>query len=417
VRTQHLVSVVGLASILGAAGAVRAEDAAPTFETGGPTISAKELLEPDQLTGPGWTVRDAVHVSGVLGTFEIESKFGLFVCPSRRLAIERIREITVMGRVAKKDSNDEFLKSLGNRLEQVPNGLVELVKDPEGSLDEMGKSAERTFGRVKDLFGGHKKTKYEDGGAEQMLIAGEKRKLAAELGVDPYSTNPKLQSMLGEIAKARAGGKFAVDLASMALPGAIGMVKSVTTFRDDAKSLLRDKTPAELDRINDERLAKMGVPPYVRTPFLGQVWLSPRHKTVIVAALGRLQGTADVAAFCSACLATKDEAQAFLHEEQAGILADHHASIEALTRLDAAGGLVLAFTASGRVVAPLPVDRISWSEEVEDVAQGVLARPGVREAPVRQLLVTGLVTERGSERLRALGFVVNPKFAVPTPGK
>ena len=416
-RAMNFGRGAALAVALLAIRAARADDSVPAFEPSGPSLTAKDFLAADQLSGPDWKVRDAVRFAGVFGTFEIESKFGLFSAPSLRIAQVRIREITVMERIAKKDSSDEFLKSLGDRLEQVPDGLVEIAKDPIGSVKDMGKGIEDSFGRVKDLFGKRKKTKYEGDSVEQALLASEKRKLAAELGVDVYSSNPKLQSMLGELAKARTAGKLTIDLASMALPGSIGSVKSVATFRDDAKTLLRDRTPAELDRINDDRLSKLGVAPYLRTPFLAQEWLSPRHKTLIVAALGQIAGTTDLGAFLSACLETRDEAQAFFHEDQAVILADHQSAIERLGRLDSVGGLVLAWTAGGRLVVPLPADRLSWSEEAQDLEQAVLGRPGVAEAPVRQLLVTGLVSERASERLRADGFVVLPRFAVPSPAK
>jgi hypothetical protein len=277
-----------------------------------------------------------------------------------------------------------------------------------GSVEAMGKGVGRTLGRVGDIFGGRKKTENEGSGADDALFGAEKRKLAFELDVDPYSTNSKLQSLLNDVARARGAGRLAVDAASYAIPGGGASVAfSVVKMKDDVKALLRDHTPAELDRINDEKLGKRGVPAFLRRDFVAQRRLSPTHRTSIATAIEKLDGVADASPIVAASLSADDEARAIVRVQQAVLLASHHTAVERLARLDVVGAVVIAFTASGRVVVYAPIDVVPWTEAIEAAVRGVLAIPGVSAASSRDLYLTGRATPLAE---KSLGFTVHSNF-------
>ena len=235
--------VVLTLSLLGAAGPRPASAGPEPF----PPARAAEDLPPTLRSGDGFKVRDAGISDAFLTTWEMESDYGLFLCPSSRLLEVRVREVSVMAKLAKSNPEDEVVKGLQNGLVAIPTSVVRIVEDPVAVGEGVVTGAKRTLGRIGDAFGKRKATGYEDSGADAFLFSSEKRKVAAELGVDVYSTNSKLQEMLTGVAKARRAGGFGVDLAKSAVPGGAGTALSGLSFTSDMTSLLRDRTPAELD--------------------------------------------------------------------------------------------------------------------------------------------------------------------------
>ncbi len=371
-----------------------------------PPARAAEDLPPSLRAGDGYRVRETGVSDAFLTTWEMETDYGLFLCPSSRLLEVRVREVAVMAKLAKTNPEDEVLQGLQSGLVAIPTSVVRILEDPLAVGEGVVSGAKRTLGRIGDAFGKRKATSYEEGGPDALLFAAEKRKVAAELGVDVYSTNSKLQTMLLGIAKARRAGGFGVDLAKSAVPGGAGTALSGLSFTADMTSLLRDRTPAELDRVADEKMAAAGVMPSLRRAFLANRALSPRHRTTISDALSRLQGVVNAGALVEAANETRTEAQALLHEQQALYLADRHAGPDPIASLDASGGLVAAFTRTGAMLVPLPIDAIALVPEVDVAAEALLAMPPAGAATSRTLLVTGKVTPAARAHLEARGFVV-----------
>lgn len=394
--------VVLTLSLLGAAGPRPASAGPEPF----PPARAAEDLPPTLRSGDGFKVRDAGISDAFLTTWEMESDYGLFLCPSSRLLEVRVREVSVMAKLAKSNPEDEVVRGLQNGLVAIPTSVVRIVEDPVAVGEGVVTGAKRTLGRIGDAFGKRKATGYEDSGADAFLFSSEKRKVAAELGVDVYSTNSKLQEMLTGVAKARRAGGFGVDLAKSAVPGGAGTALSGLSFTSDMTSLLRDRTPAELDRLADEKMAAAGVMPSLRRAFLGNRALSPRHRTSISDAVARLKGVENAGALVEAANETRTEAQALLHEEQAVFLAERHATADPIASLDATGGIVAAFTRTGAMVVPLPIDAIALVPEVEIAADALLSMPAAAGATSRTLLVTGKVTPAARAYLESRGFAV-----------
>jgi len=395
------------AACLATPGVARSDD--PPGSEPWPSVRATEALDPVLRSGEGYRVREEGRTDAFLTTWELETDYGLFVCPSRRLLEIRVREVAAMRALLKSGGDEaQFLSGLQTRVADVPTAMVKLVENPLGTVEGAAEGAKRTLGRVGDMFGKRKETKYEAGGVESALFAQEKRKVAAELRVDVYSTNTKLQTILDEVAKARRAGGFGVDLAKMAIPGFAGTAVSGLSTTSDMTSVLRDRTPAEIDRIAGEALGKAGVMPQLTRQFLANPWLSPRHRATISDAVGRLARVGNPGALVAAAVESRTEAQALLHEEQALFLASRLTVPDPVVRLDVTGGIVVAFTASGAMLVPVPVDVVALAENVDAVLDALLAMDGADAAPSRVIEATGRATPRAVERLKARGFVFVP---------
>jgi hypothetical protein len=235
----------------------------------------------------------------------------------------------------------------------------------------------------------------------------EKRMLAAELDLDVYSTNPKVQEFLDDIAGARASGKLAVDAAALAIPGGVGMAIGAAKFSGQVEELLRDKSPSELHEYNEEKLAAMGIDPDLSRRFLNHHYLSPRHKTVLVASLEAMEGVAGREVLLDAALGTDREAAALFHERRAVLLAQYHDRAEALQKIELRHGFPVATTCPEGNLLLLPVDTVYWSEEtataLRSLAQG--GTPG-------RFVITGRLTSRARKETTALGYVVQEGYRV-----
>ncbi|MDF1701416.1 MAG: hypothetical protein P1V36_09705, partial [Planctomycetota bacterium] len=239
------------------------------------------------------------------------------------------------------------------------------------------------------------------------LVAAQKRRLAAELKVDVYSTNPKLQQLLDDVATARYAGEMTVSLASYAIPGGAGTaVYSAASYNADIVQILADKTEEELIAHNGKLLRGLGVHAFVVRKFFETPHLSPRHETSITAAMGTMRGVQGLGAVAEAATEVVDETRALLQEQQALALAYYHQHREPLAELQADGGIVVARTRSGRAVVMGPVDLL-WHDAASSAVLAALARvPLMRAARQRDLEIKGRVTQRFVDAAKAQGFRV-----------
>jgi hypothetical protein len=386
------------------AGTVGAEPEA--FESA-PTDTVTQALPAALRQGPHHRVEEAVPTQYGLHRFRVTSPYGTYDVLSRRLLEIRVREIQTMASVVGMDGAPEFLRSLGRSLASLPTAAVELVTHPGRSFAKVGRGLGKTWNRLGDAFRSRPRTVYEDPSAVNVFQGDEKRKLAADLGLDVYSTNPQVRRFLNEIASARAGGNLSVDLASFALP-VVGYVAVTTSkWRADADRLLRDRTPIELDRHNAAVLVDLGIPGPAWRSFLTHRWLSPRHRTVVTAAAHAMRGVTNLQAVIEAATTARSEVGALMQEQQAALLAHHHTDLGGLTSLIRVRYLVVATTRAGTSLAFLPLDVVAWDADTASLAAAL--RPAMGESA--RLNVTGRVTDRARQELEARGFVVLAGYA------
>ena len=373
-----------------------------------PEVTAADVLPEALRKGPYHTVRDAVGMDRLQHTYEIESRFGVYSVTSRRLVEIRVHEIAVLERVTQMEGGPEFLKSLGKSLAAIPTGAVQLVLDPVAGFRKIGRGLSKTGGRIKDLVTGGRTSKYEGSTGGNAFYGDEQREIAAQLGLDVYSTNPQVRTFLREIGGARAAGSLGVDLASLALP-VVGFAAVTTAkWQADVTRLLRDKTPLELWRHNARVLRDLGIPQTTWEPFLRNPNLSPRHKTTITRSLSELAGVQDIGAILAAATLTRDEVGALYHEQQAILLSHVHREGGGLTGLRRVEHVVLGSQAVGREVAFLPVDHVYWMEPFAKLADAL--RPAGDAKHATRLHVRGRITPMARKALDARGFELVDDF-------
>jgi len=130
-------------------------------------------------------------------------------------------------------------------------------------------------------------------------IANTSRKLAAKVGVDPYTDFPPLDAKLSRLAEAAVAGGFTVSAAMMAVPvttvgivvSNLGTASTIEGVRID--ELARDQTASQIFDINREKLHGMGADIDLTEALLVNRNYTPIDMAVLVAALDSMPGVED----------------------------------------------------------------------------------------------------------------------------
>src|SRR6266705_2388858 len=239
---------------------------------------------------------------------------------------------------------------------------------------------------------------------QALQVSGRKRAFAAQLGVDVYSSNAVLQKELNSVAWAAAVGNLSVSVALMPVGGAAGAALSGVRLSDTLNEHLKNEPAARLRVINKDKLAAMGIPSDLAGRFLDHRNFSPRHDTILVESLARLQGVSGRERFLEAALVAEDEVDANHFTNMAQIMRGYHETVAPLTEIQMVGPLIVAQGKHGKALVTLPLDHLLWTPSVDRRSQELQAgykAPGF--SGQFDVWLTGTVSPLARQQLAARG--------------
>jgi hypothetical protein len=304
-----------LASVLLVA-TVHAQSPAPlanaVFEQGA-LLQASDLLPPELLRGPCHRVRDQVATDGFMAHFEIDSDFGLFETTGVVQTKQRLVEIEAIRELVDTSKGDLFAEGMRRSITQPIDAVKNIVANPVGSLKQAPRTVGHFFGKVgASIERGVKKVddrikNVGDNDADAGTVAKEagcgigtiaknaagfdKAKLdtARQLGVDPYSDNPRLQEEMDKVTWAFFAGGLPLRIgASVASAGLAVAATNMVGIPGDTYDL----TQSELALRDERSLAAMGVNKEDITAFQISRALSTTRRHRIVTFLEAMPKTA-----------------------------------------------------------------------------------------------------------------------------
>ena len=218
-----------------------------------PELKASEILRDDILTGPYHHVREEVPTYSGANRFTIDSQFGVFEADGNEMLLRRINEINGIAKLKEVSRTDEFKTALAKSAQAPVNAAKRIAADPVGTIESAPKGLMKFMSRAGESLKGIGKKEesnaYEGSQIEQLSgFSDTKRKVAIELGVDPYSSNPVLQHELNGVAKAAFAGGATFSLATLPVGGAAGIGLATTEVSNSLNDALREKSP---DRSQD----------------------------------------------------------------------------------------------------------------------------------------------------------------------
>lgn len=416
-RLLPLISLVSVPVLV-------AQEAPAKFEQG-VILNAAQLLPADSLRGPSYRVRDQVVTDGYMAHFKIDTDFGTFDAVGVPQAKLRIVEAEAIRKLVETSKGDLFAEGLKRSVEQPIDAVKNIVKHPVESVKQAPKTVGHFFGKVGSAIGrgvtGAVDRVTEDepppsaaevggqiGNVAKNAAGFDKAKLdtAKQLGVDPYSDNPRLQEEMDKVTWAFFAGGLPLRIGAAAASAGLALTATnMVGIPEDTYAL----TQSEL-AVRDERsLAAMGVHPEDIKNFQIHRALSTtrRHRMVrALEAMPKATGRGTMVQLANACGSPEQAdvlvgAFSILAERQRSGAADYR-------KLQVLGRLPGATTASGDLEVPAPVDYVTWTDEVATFAQ----RDDLGTAP-KVLVHTGNLSSAALAGITAAGW--KPvKVAYPT---
>lgn len=378
-----------------------------------PELKASEILKPEFLKGPHHTVREAVPTFSGSNQYVIDSDFGVFDADGNEMLVRRVKEVYAIAQLSDVSRTDHFKESLVTAAKGPYNAAKNIVKDPVNAVSNVPKGVMKFMGRAGESIkniGKKKDSDPADGSRLEQTIGYSKvkRKIAVDMGIDPYSTNPALQKQLNDIAWASWAGGFTFSAATLPIGGAAGIALTATNVTDSCNKIIQEKPPADLKEINRAALRSMGVTAADTQRFLSNTAFAPSQQTAFVFNLRSLENVANRGAFVrSAAEKSSNESDALFCVQTSMLLGQVHANEHPLERITMIGDFPVGIGKDGTVVVALQWDYAAWTPRAASFTGEIqtLANQAGGEKPVL-VAISGQTSPRLQQELQSRHIVV-----------
>ena len=385
-----------------------------------PELKASEILKPELLKGPHYVVRDPVATASGMNQFTIDSDFGLFEADGNEMLLQRLKEIDAIARLRDVSRTDAFKKSLVAAAKSPLNSAKNIARDPAQAISNVPKGIMKFLGRAKETVQNVGKGSGEDEGEGSRLkdvmgYSDKKRKIALQMGIDPYSTNTVLQKELDDVAWASWAGGFTFSVATFPVSGPIGAALTVTNLNSTVDQLLREKSPSELEQINRATFRAMDASASDIERILHGGAFTPTQSTTFAVNLKSLKGVANRGAFVKiAAQKSTTEADALFCVHTAALMNQIHEKIP-IARITMLHDFPICVAKDGTIVVALQWDYAAWTSgagSFTNDVQKLAAQSG--KTPNVFVALSGQVSPRLRQELEMRGFTLHDRL-VPGP--
>ncbi len=385
-----------------------------------PELNASEILKPELLKGPHYVVRDPVPTASGMNQFTIDSDFGLFEADGNEMLLQRLKEIDAITRLQEVSRTDEFKKSLLAAAKSPLNSAKNIARDPAQAISNVPKGIMKFMGRAKETVKNVGKGGGEGEGNKMKDVIGysdKKRKIALQMGIDPYSTNTMLQKELDDVAWASWVGGFTFSVATFPISGPIGAALTVTNLNSTVEQLLRDKSPSELEQINRATFRAMGASGSDSERILQGGAFTPTQSTTFAVNLKSLKGVANRGASVKAAAQkSTTEADALFCIYTAALMNQINEKTP-IARIVMLNDFSICVANDGTIIVAFQWDYAAWTSGAaaftSDV-QKLAAQSGKNRSVF--VALSGQVSPRLRQELETRGFTVHDRL-VPGPLK
>ncbi len=334
-----------------------------TYEVGS-NRRASNILPADVLKGPNYRIDEKVVTYGFMHTYTVNSDFGTYEVTGNFALQKLLNEIRVIAELKKIQKSDAYLQAVGYAAKSPIRLGKNLIEDPVDTLNGLPRGVFQIFGNVGTAVT-EKQDPSEDSRLKQALfVSSWKRDFCAQYGCDVYSSNKVLQEELNRIGWAAALGGLSVTGATMAVSATGATVFSSIRMSDQMNEVLKEEPPARLRIINDGKLEAMGISPDLRKRFLDHPAFTPRHDTIITAALESLDGARGRDRLIALALSAEDEVGANYFQNVAEVMSGYHKSVSPISEIQVMLGLSIAQARNGRAVIAFAWDHGVYEEIV-----------------------------------------------------
>ena len=359
------------------------------------------------VVGSNYRVAPTVRSDGNMRIFIFNTKYGRFQVDGVDLAKVFIHELKALDALEKISQSETFLNSLGKSAVAPIRYGANLITNPADTVSKSLSGVANMFDRAGQSLSDPDADRAST--TDSLLgIDDERRELAIDLGVDPYTNFPPLAQKLTDVASAAAAGGLSVKAALAVVPGgaAVLAVSSISTVQS-ASDTLRSKTSAQIVEEVKTTLQQLGVSPSNINRLVHNRAYTPTDLLVTARALAKINAqNTDI--FISRAADTNSRSVAFFQRRRAELMLARGAEINGVVEFVNVGGFALSRNRTGNVVALLPCDDIAWTaitaRAVDAVTRDLPHDGSVVRRPV--LATTGSVTPMAAGEFRKLGWEI-----------
>lgn len=390
-----------------------------------PVLPATDFISSDRLQGEGYRIDPDVPTDGFRAYFAISTDYGAFRAVGSDLLEIRLREVAAMRELERMSRSGVFATSLKGEVQKTGAGVKHAAENPKETLQGVPEGVGRFFQRtaragktgmqkVQDQQAARQQSGEAFGGEDAQQAAGQaasvtadalgldeaRRKLAKDLGVDPYTSNEILSRKLDEIAKAAFAGSLGVRFATSRVPG--GTLVSTSTRVND---WVWDTPPGDLRVAIERELLALGASQDDVDKLLRHPAYSLTMQAVIQAALTEMKGVEGRADVLAWALSADSADQARFVVLSIRMLARYHREVAPIARAETPGPLA-GRTKGGSLAVVGAVDYLAWTEQLSSfVGQS-------DEATARSFWLAGRVSPRTRTELIKRGWTIHERSLV-----
>jgi len=370
-------------------------------------VSASEIIPPELLSGPHHKVREKVTIIGPQYFFMIDSDFGEFQAQGQPRLRRLVREINAIAAMKKVTSTKSFKDAFKESALGPVDALKDLVIHPVDTVSGIPKGLWTFVKASKGTFTTGR-SRYEDTYIQALVTVSKyKRRYAAELKIDVYTSNPEVQKELNRLGWAAAIANWTPSAILLPVSGPGKALYSAFGWTDTLNDIITEKAPDVLRDRNSKKLKAMGVSAKQRDRFLSHKYYSPRNHTVIAEYLESIKDAEGKALLIEQAVEADSEIDAFTYQQIVEILAGYNRSVSPIMEFTIHKGIPVGYAKNGSLVMGFPVDIGRWapfSEYLfEDFGKSPIKSGSIKK---RELWIFGELTPRARRELGNLGITV-----------
>lgn len=410
------ISALLMAIVIAAGGTGTIAQAQSHFEKD-PVFQAKDLVAPELLKGPHFSVDSRVPAKDFLYRFTLHTDYGTFQVHGAHMLQIRVREVYAIAQLDDMSKTKEFADAAARAVARPLTSTLNMLMDPARTVEGLPSGLSRLFGRIElgaetvtaaatapgQTTGQQVEDVADRVGSVTVTALGyekERRDLAKSLGVDPYTTNPVLAKKLSDMAWVAFSGRFGIQAAMTVLvPYSTAMSLATIT-----NTTVYDVPQGDL--INSDRaiFASTGASDAEVTALMKNTQYSLSVLTSLASAIQRLQGVNGLRSIVSFATIAQTQDQARFVAGAVNMLARYHETSQPLATV-AAPGPIIGRAVAGTLVLPAPVDYVPWTQRVAQVSHREEFK-----TPDRMAWVSGRMSRLASKELTAQGWRVYESF-------
>ncbi len=326
------------------------------------TLKASEVLPAEWRSGSNFQVRENVVNDGLINTYYLTTDYGPCTVESTALLAKRISELRALAQIEQIKKSKEFTSALKNAGKAPFEAVANLIDAPVDTVKNVGSGIGRWF---KDV--GRSITS-DDPNQPNVLNtaigqAPVRRKFAYEFEVDPYTSYLPLDTALNEVAWASAGGGLTVKVALAGVGGDTAKALRLTGSAGGMRALVRDNSPAELNKIVEAQLLELGASKSQAKQFMENYAFNPQERALLAGELVAMKGIENRAAFLNSAAKVPNESVAVYMRVRAQLMSKYAQNGD-IVRVVEAGSVPFLQTTDGAVVGVFPLDHVLWTPEL-----------------------------------------------------